>query len=186
MSDAVKQADALPWRRRLAFRIVALFLGLLLLVQVVTFVLVQRSIDHNARELLGTSLDLGEQVFRRLLRQSATHLSESTRLLAADYGFREALSSADKETLVSALENHGERAGAGFSIITDAQGLLQASAGPDLAALPPSIDLSPLVQRAIRQAESTDDPGASGVIVTVGPLVHQMVAVPIRAPLTIG
>jgi len=173
-------SEALPLRRRLAFRIVALFLGLLLLVQFVTFALVQRSIEHNARELLGASLDLGEQVFRRLLRQSATHLSESTRLLAADYGFRDALSSGDTETLVSALENHGERAGAGFSIITDAQGEVQAIAGADSAAL------KPLVKRAIQRAESTEDPGASGVIVTVGKQVHQLVAVPIRAPLTIG
>ncbi len=174
------QVEALPLRRRLAFRIVALFLGLLLLVQVVTFALVQRSIDHNARELLGASLDLGEQVFRRLLRQSATHLSESTRLLAADYGFREALSSGDTETLVSALENHGERAGASFSIITDAQGAIQASTKP------PSSDMAGRVKSAIRQAESTEDPGASGLIVSIGKQVHQLVAVPIRAPLTIG
>lgn len=172
--------DALPMRRRLAFRIVALFLGLLLLVQVVTFALVQRSIDQNARELLGSSLDLGEQVFRRLLRQSATHLSESTRVLAADYGFREALSSGDTETLVSALENQGERTGASFSIITDAQGAVQATTGPR------SAELTGLVQRAIRQAESTEDPGESGVIVAMGKQVLQLVAVPIRAPLTIG
>lgn len=174
------QTDALPLRRRLAFRIVALFLGLLLVVQVITFALVQRSIDHNARELLGASLDLGEQVFRRLLRQSATHLSESTRLLAADYGFREALSSGDTETLVSALENHGERAGAGFSIITDAQGDIQAGTRADTK------ELADLVKRAIQRADSTEDPGASGVIVPLGQQVHQLVAVPIRAPLTIG
>jgi diguanylate cyclase (GGDEF)-like protein len=174
------QTDALPLRRRLAFRIVALFLGLLLGVQVITFALVQRSIDHNARELLGASLDLGEQVFRRLLRQSATHLSESTRLLAADYGFREALSSGDTETLVSALENHGERAGAGFSIITDAQGEIQAGTRADVK------EMANLVKRAIERADSTEDPGASGLIVPVGKQVHQLVAVPIRAPLTIG
>ena len=180
MTHAAQQAESLPLRRRLAFRIVALFLGLLLLVQVVTFALVQRSIDRNARELLGSSLDLGEQVFKRLLQQSATHLNESTRVLAADYGFREALSSGDTETLVSALENHGERAGAAFSVITDAQGDIQAGAGIDAGRLPP------LVQQAIRRAESTEDAAASGVIVTVGKRVHQLVAVPVRAPLTIG
>lgn len=180
MSTRLPQVEALPLRRRLAFRIVALFLGLLLLVQGVTFALVQRSIDHNARELLGNSLDLGEQVLARLLRQSATHLNESTRLLAADYGFREAFSSGDTETLVSALENHGERAGASFSIITDAQYRIQASSHADLIAL------APLVKRVIKRAESTEDLGDSGVIVAVGGHVHQLVAVPIRAPLTVG
>ncbi len=180
MNTSLPQAEALPLRRRLAFRIVALFLGLLLLVQGVTFALVQRSIDHNARELLGSSLDLGEQVLTRLLRQSATHLNESTRLLAADYGFREALSSGDTETLVSALENHGQRAGASFSIITDAQGQVQASTGADLASI------KPLLKQAITRAESTEDLGASGVIVAMSGHVHQLVAVPIRAPLTIG
>jgi hypothetical protein len=146
MTQHTDEASQIPLKRRLAFRIVALFLGLLLVVQVVTFALVQRSIDRNAREVLGSSLDLGEQVLRRLLRQSAIHLGESTRLLAADYGFREALSSGDAETLVSALENHGERAGAHFSLITDPQGSVQArtqSGQPDL---------TPLIRLAIKRA----------------------------------
>lgn len=179
-SSLSADVDRLPLPRRLAFRIVALFLGLLLIVQVVTFALVQRSIDHNARELLGSSLDLGEQVFRRLLQQSSTHLSESTRLLAADYGFREALSSGDTETLISALENHGERAGASFSVITDAQGKPQASTATASSELPA------LILRTIRQAESSGENANSGLIVALGKQVHQLVAVPIKAPLTIG
>ncbi len=180
MNTGATLTDAIPLRHRLAFRIVALFLGLLLLVQVVTFALVQRSIDHNARELLGASLDLGEQVLTRLMRQSAIHLSESTRLLAADYGFREALSSGDTETLVSALENHGERAGASFSLITDAQGVIQAGTAANATAL------SSLAKRAIQRADSTEDAGMAGLIAPIGTQVHQLVAVPIRAPLTIG
>ncbi len=172
--------DVIPWRRRLAFRLVALFLGLLLLVQVFTFALVQRSIDHNARALLASSLDLGEQVLRRLLMQSATHLGESTRLLAADYGFREALSSGDTATLVSALENHGERVGASFSLITDAQGKVQASTLPNGAALAPAAKL------AIQQAEANAEQASPGLILPMGKQVMQLVAVPIRAPLTIG
>ena len=78
---AEHQAEALPFQRRLAFRIFGLFLGLLLLVQLVTFGLVQRSINTNSLALLSSSLDMGELVFKRLLSQSATHLNESTRLV---------------------------------------------------------------------------------------------------------
>ena len=178
--EAFDQVDALPLRRRLAFRIVALFLGLLLVVQVVTFTIVQRSIDHNARELLGASLDLGDQVFKRLLQQSATHLSESTRLLAADFGFREALSSGDQETVVSVLENHGERVGASLAAITDPQGAIEASIGPASKGVPD------LVKSAIQHAESADQTTSSGLIVKIEERVYQLVAVPIRAPLVIG
>ncbi|MEY4764806.1 MAG: hypothetical protein RI907_1479 [Pseudomonadota bacterium] len=172
--------EGIPLRRRLGFRIFAVFLGLLLLVQVFTFGLVQRSIDHNARALLASSLNLGEQVLRRLLMQSATHLTEATRLLAADYGFRAALSSGDTATLVSALENHGERVGASFSIMTTAQGDIQAST------LVPTAALTALAKRAIHQTEASEDPNTTGMVVAYGSQALQLVAVPIRAPVTIG
>jgi diguanylate cyclase (GGDEF)-like protein len=182
----VTQVPALPpvaplsRRHRLGFRIVALFLGLLLIIQFISFHLVERSIDENARKALYESLDLGERVLDRLLLQNATHLYESTRLLSADYGFREAIASDDRETLVSALDNHGERLGAAFAVFTNAQGALQASTlegGPSL---------QPLVSRAIGSATPDGDVAVRGIVGQLQQRPYQLVAVPVKAPLTIG
>ena len=168
----------ISWRHRLSFRIVAVFLGLLLLVQFVTLALVRTGIDDSARADLGEQLNLGEQVFRRLLRQNADHLIESTRVLTADFGFRAAMSSNDQATVVSALVNHGERLGAGFAVLTDTQGLTRAS----------TADLDGAVDRLVRdlmQQTASSEEDDIHVMVKDGHL-YQMVAVPVKAPLTIG
>ena len=65
--------------RGLQFRIVALFLGLLLLVQVASLLLLGARIEDNARAAVHTELRRGERVLARLLRQSGEHLAESAR-----------------------------------------------------------------------------------------------------------
>ena len=62
-------------------------------------------------EHIGRSSALDE-VRARLLEQRADQLAQAARVLAADYGFRAALQSFDRDTVVSALENHGSRIGA--------------------------------------------------------------------------
>ena len=171
---------AIPLRRRLAFRIVALFLGLLLIIQLISFALVERSIDQNARGALQESLNLGERVFERLLAQNALHLRESTQLLSADYGFREAIASEDTETLVSALANHGERLGADFAVFTTAQGVLKASTLKD------TNGLLPLITRAINQTSQQGSEGVPPLVMQLQQRPYQLIAVPVKAPLTIG
>ena len=57
-------------------------------------------------------LVIGDRVWWRLLDQNAQRLRQGAAVLAADFGFRSALSSGDIETLRSALENSGARIGA--------------------------------------------------------------------------
>lgn len=57
-------------RRRLQFRIAALFLGMLLLVQAASLLLIGSSIGANARASVDAELRTGERVFERLLAQA--------------------------------------------------------------------------------------------------------------------
>ena len=75
--------------RRLGRRIVALFLGLLLVVQALTFLVTRESIDRNARADIARNLEVGEKIFRRLLAQHAQRQSDGASLLAADQVFRD-------------------------------------------------------------------------------------------------
>ena len=96
----------------LTSRIVILSLSLLLLVQAAVFSVVRVTIDQSARRQVAQELEVGERVWRRLLEQNAQKLNQGAALLAADYGFRAAVSTGDQETIASALENHGARIGA--------------------------------------------------------------------------
>ncbi len=164
------------WRpRRLSSRIVALFLGLLLAVQLAGFAVVRWSIDHNARLLLGQDLAVGERIWARLLAQRAQKLTLGASVLAADYGFRSAAASGDTDTLGSALANHGERIGATLTAMLTPQlaprALGEGSDGTALAALLP---LAP------RLAEH------GSALALVGGQPYQMVMVPMKAPLLVG
>ena len=164
------------WPRRLSSRIVALFLGLLLAVQLAGFAAVHWSIDHNARVRLGQDLDLGERIWSRLLAQRAQRLTLGASVLAADYGFRGAAASGDTDTLGSALANHGARIGATVTamLAPDLSTLRALGEGTDRAALEALRPLGPQLA----------EHGSALALVAGEP--YQVVMVPMKAPVLVG
>jgi hypothetical protein len=100
------------FQRSIGARIVAFGLGLLFVIQIGTFSAIRASLGQHARNVLPEQLMVGERVLVSLLDQNAQKLTEGAKLLAADYGFRDAVQSRDVETIASALGNHGARIGA--------------------------------------------------------------------------
>jgi diguanylate cyclase (GGDEF)-like protein len=161
--------------RRLSSRIVALFLGLLLAVQLAGFAVVNTSIDHNARVLLLNDLAVGERIWTRLLAQRAGKLTLGASVLAADYGFRDAAASGDLETLQSALANHGARIGATVTAMLASDLSLRAlGEGTDRRAFDA---LRPLASRLAEQGSA---------MALIGAQPYQVVMVPMKAPLLVG
>ncbi|MFY9514503.1 MAG: EAL domain-containing protein [Rubrivivax sp.] len=164
--------------QRLSTRIVALFLGLLLLVQAAGFGVIGTSIERNARATLAHELEVGERIWRRLLEQKADALVQGATVLAADYGFREAVGTGDVATLGSALENHAARIGAQIGAWIDTS--LQVKAVHDENG---TMDDAALLKRVA--GELARQPRASQVAV-VGGRPFRFVAVPVKAPVVIG
>ena len=163
------------WPRRLSSRIVALFLGLLLLVQLAGFAVVRASIDANARALLAQDLAVGERIWSRLLAQRAGKLALGASVLAADYGFRAAAASGDEDTLRSALDNHGARIGATVTAMLKSDLSLRAvGEGTEPGAVEA---LPPLAARLAEQ-------GSTLALVAGTP--YQLVMVPMKAPVLVG
>jgi diguanylate cyclase (GGDEF)-like protein len=162
--------------RRLDVRIVTLFLGLLLLVQVVSVVAIRQSIEANAQRQIAGELRTGEALLRRLLAQNAQKLTEGARLLSADFGFRAAITSDDQATILDALENQGARIGAAAALFTDAQRRLVASTVANGA------DLLPLVQANLQPQADAQEARVS----VFNGRPYQLVTVPVRAPQLIG
>ena len=162
----------------LSFRIAAVSLALLLLVQAAVFSVVRLSIEQSARRQIGQELIVGERVWRRLLDQNAQKLSQGASLLAADYGFRSSVSSGDTETIRSALENHGARIGATVTALLNNQmELLAVGEGQQAMALAPV--LHQMASPLSRSAQGSQ-------IALVGRTPYQFVMVPMKAPLIIG
>jgi diguanylate cyclase (GGDEF)-like protein len=165
-------------RPRLATRLVALSLLLLLALQVASFLVLRHSIERNARAQLAERLAVGERIWARLLEQRAGKLGQGATLLAADYGFRSALASDDDQTIASALDNQGARIGATLAALLDTRLVLRTLAHPDDgAARSAAVTLSALAPRLAQQGSA---------LAVVGDKPYQFVMAPVRAPLVIG
>ena len=165
------------FRGSIGARIVAFSLALLFLIQVASFTAIRASLGEHARSALPERLMVGERVLFSLLDQNAQTLTEGARLLAADYGFRSAVQSNDAETIGSVLSNHGARIGATEAALLDIDFTLRAASGSDareLAAL-----ATRLATRAMRA-------GAASEIALLGGTPHQVVLVPMKAPVVVG
>ena len=164
---------------RLAVRIVALSLLLLLLVQAASFGVLRSHIDSSARAQLADEMRVSERVWRRLLDNNAQRLRQGAMLLSADYGFRSAVASGDTATIDSALDNQGGRIGASVAALLDTefQPRVVHAGQADPALLAPMLhDVALPLSRS----------GASSRLTLVDGQPHQWVLVPLRAPLTIG
>jgi adenylate cyclase len=103
---------------RLQDRIVVFFVVLLMAVQLASFYLLRYAIDQTAQSTLREELRVGTRVFQRFVQQNSQRLAESTVALTSDFGFREAVATRDRDTVLSALGNLAARINAtGVSLV---------------------------------------------------------------------
>src|ERR1700730_5752324 len=128
----------------------------------------------NAEREVQRQLDVGASVFSRLLESNRRQLTQAAQAVAADYGFREAVSTRDTDTLVSVLENSGQRIGAAMVVLTSLDGDVIAASGLHVKAGTP-FPLSP-----VQPGRTTND-SATSVMVDNG-RIYQLVTVSVRSP----
>jgi len=103
-------------------RLTFAMLLILLLVQLATLLLVLDTTRDSIKADIHQQLQVGANVFKQLLETRNDQLLSTVSVLAADFGFKAAVSSEDSATIRSALENHGARAGADLVTLIDLQG----------------------------------------------------------------
>ena len=159
--------------RKIQVRIVVVYLGLLLIIQALSYWFIQDSINHNARGPLNRELQTGEQVFKHLLARQAEQLNLGLQQLVGEAHFRLALAEDAREPLRTALQAHASREQAALGAITDNYFQVLASTPgtrPDFAAT---------VQRRVRQMQSGEG-GRPDQIDLVDGQPYQVVGVPVR------
>ncbi|MQA18642.1 putative bifunctional diguanylate cyclase/phosphodiesterase [Rugamonas rivuli] len=167
--------------RSLESRIVTLFLVLVVAVQLIGLLVIQRGIDNNARLAISSELNNGSKVFRRLLDQNAQSLRFGARLLARDTAFVAAIGNndeSDRATIESALVNSGRRIKATLTMLISSERKISVSTNNGQSAA-----LEKQVVSMLDAAEASD--GANGIAI-VDHRPYQIVVMPIKAPITIG
>jgi diguanylate cyclase (GGDEF)-like protein len=159
-------------------RIAVIFVLLMLVVQAAAFLVTNSVISSNARSNAQEQLTVAERVFRQVLRSNGEKLAQAASVVAADFAFRQAVATHDENTVASALKNHGDRVNADIVMLVDLEGKLIADSNgpaPEGSSFPfPAL---------IHAAERNGDASSIGMI---GGRPYQLVAVPVKAPVTIA
>jgi diguanylate cyclase (GGDEF)-like protein len=163
--------------RRLQTRILALFVLLMVVVQLGGFVLINTVGAVAARRSVGDELARGARVFDRLKEQDTERLVQSVRLLSSEYAFREAAATGDGGTIASALSNHGTRIDADLMMLVGLDGRVIADTNGDHRGK--SFPYPYLLADAARSQRSS-------TITIVGGRLTELVIVPVLAPAPIA
>ncbi len=160
--------------RRFRSRIIVVFMGLFLLVLAAVLFAVDRANTRHARTQITESLNVAGRVFTRLFDARAERLIEGVRILAGDFALRGAVASRDRDTIRSALENHGARIAADIALLVSLDNrLLVDTRRPRAAPVP--FPFPRLTEIAALHGQATS-------IVFFGNRAFQLVVVPVLAP----
>jgi len=159
-------------------RILVFFLGLLLLVQVLAFLVVNAANTEETRRALNDDLVVGGRVFGRLIKARTERLSEAARLLSGDWAFKAAYATNDPATVLSALDNHQARIGADVIVLVSPDGRVFAD-----TRRPRARNARFAFPKLIEAAEEHDEAASIGFLEG---RPFQLVVVPLLAPVPVA
>ena len=114
-------------------RLLVLIIGLVIVTQTVTLAAVLASTRRTVEARAAEQLRSGGAFAEQLIRFRAGQLANGVAVLAADFGFREAVASGDSPTILSAARNNAQRIGADMALLLDTHGRVLASTAPGAA-----------------------------------------------------
>jgi len=153
---------------------ISLLVVLLSLLMLLTGYATLKSMRANSIQQAELSLEVASKVFQQALDGRAAQLSNSVSLLATDFGFRQAIATAEQATIESVLQNHGSRINAQLALLLTPRGeLLASSARLDAS------DIRQLLPATLGSDATTD-------IMLIDGQAYQLVLVPVRAPVIIA
>src|SRR6201993_2702033 len=114
-------------------RLLVLIIGLVIVTQTVTLAAVLMSTRRTVEARAAEQLRSGAAFAEHLIRFRAGQLANGVAVLAADFGFREAVASGHSPTILSAARNNAQRIGADIVLLLDTKGALVTSTLPEVA-----------------------------------------------------
>src|SRR3569623_1179305 len=163
----------LPQFRRLRTRLTIVCVGLVAAAMLAMSVTLLVVAEHSATDQVQRELAASGTVFDRLWSQRAAQLGNAAGLLARDFGFRAAVATGDKATIVSALDNLKRRMGVPTAFVVGVDGGVTGIAQPQVA-------------REAAGLWNALDGGQMSGVVQLGGSARHVIAAPILAPQLIG
>ncbi|NRQ43424.1 EAL domain-containing protein [Rheinheimera sp. YQF-2] len=158
--------------KSLRSKLIFILLLLLSLLAVATGFATLTTLKHDSELQARHMLNVSTKVLRQALDTRADQLSNSVRILAADFGFRRAVATAEQETIASVLDNHGNRINASLMLLLAPDGALLASSDAELNIS----DIAPLFQQTATNDSTVAD------IISLNGKPFQLVLAPVKAP----
>src|SRR3984957_8731975 len=159
-------------------RILALVLGLVTVVLTAAICAIALKARAEVERQVGIQLYTAADTAREALRSRGARLASAVEVLTSDFGFREAVSSADAPTLLSAIENQRARINADLVIVLNPEGRPVASTIGTLSAK---------TENDLKELIASD---AAGETLQLYRLIdgrpYQLVLAPVLAPEPIG
>ncbi len=154
-------------------QLISLLLGLLSLMTIAIGFATLSAMKRDSETQALRALNVASKVFQQALSNRATQLSTSVRIVASDFGFRQAVALREQETIATVLDNYGTRIDADISILLSPNGELLASTAQQL-------DTSQIAELN-RDMKKAANEGFTD-IVHLGNQAYQLVMVPVKAP----
>lgn len=159
-------------------RIAGVLVLLLLVVVGALYLAVQTATSAAVRSQAREQLEVGSLVFQQLLDVRGRQLHDAVQVLAADFGFKDAVASGDTETIRSALANHGLRINADVMMLLDLSGNLQVSSDRKITA--------ETAKRLTDQVAQRQKDGTQIFLMPIGDSIYLLVKTAVTAPLPIA
>lgn len=159
-------------------RILLLLLTIVIVTQVATMLALLVQTNRKGEELARQELRNAGHVLDALMRTRAEQLRDAVRVLAADYGFKEAVTFGETATVRSALENSAQRIHADVAALLDLNGTVIAATDPEL------VRTSNSGLRAL--VATPEGPTPTFRYETLDGVSYLLVLTPVRAPTTVA
>lgn len=163
-----------PGFRSFKNRLLILIVGLIGLAQSATLLLALGYVHRDAYHTADKELHAAQSVLQRELQARDARMAATAEVLISDFGFKEAVASADGATIRSALANQLNRIGATLAVVYGPDGRLMASTDEKLS--------SGTLDALLGRTQADDAPGPATYYAVVGGLPMQIVLTPLRAP----
>jgi diguanylate cyclase (GGDEF)-like protein len=158
-------------------RLLVLIIGLVVVTQSVTLIAVLARVESTVEERAVGELNAGGAFLEQMIHFRASQLASGVSVLAADYGFREAMATGDAPTQLSAANNHLRRIGADLMLLLNNEG--------DLLTSTREVDAG--TRDDLREWLAAADVSADGPhVMAIGGRPYQFFLAPVRAPDVIG
>ncbi len=154
-------------------QLISLLLGLLSLMTIAIGFATLSAMKRDSETQALRALNVASKVFQQALTNRANQLSTSVRIVASDFGFRQAVALREQETIATVLDNYGSRIDADISILLSPNGELLASTAQQLDARQ--------IDELNRDMKKAANEGFTD-IVHLGNHAYQLVMVPVKAP----